>query len=130
MCNVLLPPGDNPIAVNKYVNIYVDYAVSIAQEASLWSLPAEDAVLSWTSQCGICGGQSGTGTDFCPSTSVFPCQNHCTNAVLISIYTLLLPEGRAGEASKPSKMQCCFGNLGPLDTEELSLGLYSRRRLF
>jgi len=22
MCTVLLPPGDNPIAVNKYINIY------------------------------------------------------------------------------------------------------------
>jgi len=22
MCTVLLPPGDNPIAVNEYINIY------------------------------------------------------------------------------------------------------------
>jgi len=25
MCTVLLPPSDNPIAVNKYINIYSQY---------------------------------------------------------------------------------------------------------
>ena len=29
---------------------------------------------------GICGGQSGTGTDFCRSASAVPCQYHPTYA--------------------------------------------------
>jgi hypothetical protein len=28
MCNLLLPPGDNPIAVNKYIILHISYIIS------------------------------------------------------------------------------------------------------
>jgi hypothetical protein len=55
---------------------------AMAQAVSRRPLTAEVRVPSRVSPCGICGGQSGNGTDFFPSTSVFPCQLHSTGAPL------------------------------------------------
>jgi hypothetical protein len=54
----------------------------MAQAVSRRSLAAEVRVRSRVGPCGISDGQSGTGTGFSPSTSVFPCQFHSTGAPL------------------------------------------------
>jgi hypothetical protein len=45
---------------------------AMAQAVSLRPLTLEVQVLAPVSACGICGGQSGTGTTFTPSASVSP----------------------------------------------------------
>jgi hypothetical protein len=48
----------------------------MAQVVSRRSLTAEVPVRARVNPCGICGGQSGTGTGFSPRSSVFPYQYH------------------------------------------------------
>jgi hypothetical protein len=54
----------------------------MAQAVSRRPLNPQARVRSRVSPCGICGGQSGIGIYFSPSTSVFPCQFHSTGAPL------------------------------------------------
>jgi hypothetical protein len=54
----------------------------MAQAVSRRLLTAEARVLPRVSPCGICSGQSGTGTGFFPSTSVLPYQFHSNGAPL------------------------------------------------
>jgi hypothetical protein len=55
----------------------------MVQAVSRRLLTAEARFRSRVGSYGICGGQSGTGTGFSPSTSVFPCQFHSTGAPLL-----------------------------------------------
>jgi hypothetical protein len=43
----------------------------MAQVVSRRPPTAEARFRAWVNPCGICGGQSGTGTGFSPSSSVF-----------------------------------------------------------
>jgi hypothetical protein len=59
-----------------------DYmGLAMAQVVSRRPLTAEARVRARFNTCSICGGQSGTGTGFSPSSSVVPCQYHSTVAL-------------------------------------------------
>jgi hypothetical protein len=65
--HTLLPCQDGNIHT-----IYIQYGHAMAQAVSRRPPTAEARVRSRVNPCGICGGQSGTGTGFSPSSSVFP----------------------------------------------------------
>jgi hypothetical protein len=54
---------------------------AIAQVVSRRPVTAEAQVRARVNPCSIYGGQSGIGTRFSPSSSVFPCQYHSTVAL-------------------------------------------------
>jgi hypothetical protein len=56
---------------------------AMAQAVSRRPPTSEAWVRSRVSPCGICGGQSGTGTGFSPISSVLTCQFHSTGAPLL-----------------------------------------------
>jgi hypothetical protein len=58
---------------------------AMAQVVSRRPVSSEARVRARVNPCGISGGQSGTGTGFSPSSSVFPCQYHSTFAIQIYI---------------------------------------------
>jgi hypothetical protein len=53
----------------------------MAQVISRRPLTENARVRARVNPCGICGGQSGTGTGFSPISSVLPCQYHSTVAL-------------------------------------------------
>jgi hypothetical protein len=66
-----------------HAEVYGAYGRAMAQAVTRRPPTAEARVRSRVSPCGICGGQSGTGTGFSPSTSIFPCKFHSTGAPLL-----------------------------------------------
>jgi hypothetical protein len=106
------------LANNSKVNV-TDKGRAMAQAVSRRPLTAECRV----NPCGICGGQSGTGTGISPSTLIFPCQFHFTGTPLhgkpkktIIFITGLhnKPQGcgasvasAAGSFTKKKKCDCC-----------------------
>jgi hypothetical protein len=70
---------------NSFYSLWLNHTQgrAMVQAVSRRPLTAEARVRSRASPCGICGGQSGTGTGFSPSTSVLPCQFHSTGAPLL-----------------------------------------------
>jgi hypothetical protein len=53
----------------------------MAQAVSSRALTSKDQFRALVSPCAICGGKSGTGTDFSPSFSVFLCHYISTVAL-------------------------------------------------
>ena len=94
----------------------------MAQAVSRRPLTAKARFRSRVSPCEICGGESGTGTGFSQSTSVFRCQFHSTGAPLDG-KTKQLIIFITGLHNKP---QCCVASVasaaGPFTTKKNRAG--------
>jgi hypothetical protein len=73
----------------------------MVQVISRRPLTAEARVRARVNPYGICGGQSGTGTGFCPSSSVFPCQYHSTVALQVVSRRPVIAEARVRTRVNP-----------------------------
>jgi hypothetical protein len=78
----------------------------MAHAVSRWPLIAEARVRARVNPCGICGGQSGTGTGFFSEFFGFPCKYNSTIAPYSSI--------TAREVCGCSDQAAHYHNLGPL----------------
>jgi len=74
----------------------------VAQAVSRRPFTVEARIGSQVSLCVFCGAQSGTGTDFFPSSSV----SHR------SPFQCWKQKEKRAKSGKTSKMQCSFGKLG------------------
>lgn len=72
---------------------------------------AEARVLSQTSPCEICGGQSGTRTPFSPRNSVLPCQYRSINPPYSSCSSNLLNRRTSGRELSKKRM---YLNIAPV----------------
>jgi hypothetical protein len=75
---------------------------AMAQAVSCWPLTMEACVRAQVIPCGICGGLSGTGTGFAPSSSVLPCQYHSTMA----LHTRISPRKRTIDPLEATVQRC------------------------
>jgi hypothetical protein len=80
----------------KYDFYYIYIGRAMALTVNLRPLSAEARVHARLSPYGICGGRSGTGTGFSPSSLISPCQYYSTVALL---YHLEMNNRLVGERS-------------------------------
>jgi hypothetical protein len=76
------------MACQKSRYIHFGKVHAIAGPVSPRLLHSEARVRSQGTPCGICGGQSGTGTGFSQSPSVFPWHYYSTDAPCLLMYHL------------------------------------------